>query len=231
MLLKTFDAYKLFNRLPKRLKYCLECSFGTWLNERIWAGRKLSSGIDYHGAEIDMHRLFLMKHLSFFNPINTVLEVGCGAGLNLYLLSKKYPDAELKGVDININSVQYGNRYFKKNGIINVELIYGKADDLSQFQDNYFDVVFTDATLIYIGPDKIKNVMGEILRVASKGIVFLEWDSFDDRYIGHWVRSYRELLNSFLPDGCVQTSRLPSGFFNGDKNWGRYGTVIRMMIT
>ena len=232
--LKKPDTYKLFNRLPSSLKKCLEHSFGTGLNERIWANRGLSSGTDYLGAEKDEHRKFLMKHISLFSPINNILEVGCGTGLNLYLLSKEFPHAEIIGIDINNNSVQYGNAYFRNKKISNVELMIGKADNLQQFQDKGFDVVFTDATLMYIGPDKIKKVLKELLRISSRGVVFLEWNWFentsypDDVYIDHWVRSYEKLLNKLFSGRSVQINKLPSGMFNGDENWGRYGAVIKI---
>lgn len=227
-MLEKIDVYKLFNKCPLHVKKCLEQSFGTRLNEKIWAGRNLSSGIDYTGAEIDKHRTSLMQHLSSFSPIHNILEVGCGTGLNLYLLSKRYPSAVIKGIDINDNSVQYGNKFFKHNGILNVELIVGKADSLQQFRDKTFDVVFTDATLIYIAPDKIKKVVEEILRVSSRGVVFLEWDYSHNIYVGHWVRPYKELLKKLSPRRNVTVNRLPDGMFDGDKNWKKYGAIIKV---
>ena len=226
----------MFNKLPSSLKKCLVHSFGTGLNEKIWAKRRLSSGTDYLGAEKDNHRKFLMKHISSFSPINSILEVGCGTGLNPYLLSQEFPNAKIIGIDINNNSIQYGNTYFKHKGIANIELMTGKADKLQQFQDKSFDVVFTDATLIYIGPDKIRKVVKEILRISSKGIVLLEWNWFgnmkypDGIFIDHWVKSYEELLNNLFPEGDVQIIKLPSGMFNEDKNWSRYGAIIRMGV-
>lgn len=232
-LLKCFlkhcpDPYRLYSKIPPSLRFHLERLFGTRLNEIIWAARSISAGKDYQNAQDDPHRKFLLERISNFSPIYDILEIGCGTGLNLYLLSKRFPDAKLRGIDINSNSVQYGNTFFEHEGISNVKLSIGKADEL-KFKDKSFDVVFTDAVLIYIGPDKIKKVVKEMIRVTRKVLILNEWYSFRPNsnplgiYVGHWVRDYKTLLKEFVPEERMQVTKLPKGAFNSDKNWQKWG--------
>jgi ubiquinone/menaquinone biosynthesis C-methylase UbiE len=112
-----------------------------------------------------------------------------------------------------------------------VKLSVGKADDLRQFRDKGFDVVFTDAVLIYVGPDKIKKVVKEMLRVARKALIFFEYYDFDSGsnplgiYAGHWKRDYAMLLREFLPKDKIMVTRLPEELW-ADEKWQKCGAVI-----
>jgi ubiquinone/menaquinone biosynthesis C-methylase UbiE len=123
------------------------------------------------------HRPFLVDRICRFST-NSVLEIGCACGPNLYHIAKKFPNAEVRGIDINPMAVQKGNEWFKEEGISNVKLEVGRAQELKQFADKSFDVVFTDAVLIYISPDEIKHIVKEMLRVG-RVIVLNEWHSFN----------------------------------------------------
>ncbi len=56
--------------------------------------------------------------------------------------------AQIRGIDINPMAIQRGNEWLAQEGISNVRLSVGKADELEEFPDKSFDVVFTDAVLI-----------------------------------------------------------------------------------
>ncbi len=160
---------------------------GTRAREREWARRHLRPGSDWnstaHAGEDNewvlsywdsrdhRHRPFLLEKVADFAPLSSVLEIGCNCGPNLYLIAKRFPDIEIQGIDINPMAVQRGNERFAQEGISNVKLSVGKADELRQFQDKGFDIVFTDAVLIYIGRDKIQRVIKEMVRVARKGLI------------------------------------------------------------
>lgn len=65
-----------------------------------------------------------------------------------------------------------------QEGISNVKLLEGKADTLGEFQDKSFDIVFTNALLIYIGPDEIREVVKEMIRITRKALILMELHSF-----------------------------------------------------
>ena len=97
----------------------------------------------------------------------------------MYLIAKKFPNAEVRGIDINPMAIQKGDEWLAQEGISNVKLSVGKADELGQFQDGSFDIVFTDAVLVVIGPDKIKEVIKEIIRIARRALIMVEWHCFE----------------------------------------------------
>lgn len=231
-------GYSKFRSIQRRL-------LGTRLEEKYWATRHLRKGDDWGNGKNDWirsywdsrnhsHRSFLMERIFKFSP-SSILEIGCNCGPNLYLLAKKFPNAEIKGIDINPMAVQKGNEWFAQEDISNVKLSVGKADDLRQFQDKSFDVVFTDAVLIYIGPDKIKKLLGEMLRVTRKALIFLEWHCFNSKsnplgvYVGHWMRNYVTLLKEFVPENKIKVIKMPEELWP-DQNWQRWGAVIEVVI-
>ena len=151
------------------------------ITDKEWSTRHLydESWIEnYWNSRNHPHRSFLVERICRFSPIYSILEIGCACGPNLYQIAKKFPDAEVRGIDINPIAVQKGNEWVKEEGISNVKLEVGKAQELRRFADKSFDVVFTDAVLIYIPPDEIKQVVKEMLRI-SRVIVLNEWHSFN----------------------------------------------------
>jgi len=150
--------------------------------DKEWATRHQIEGDtwieNYWNSKDHPHRGMLIERICRHSPIRRVIEIGCASGPNLYLLSQKFPSAEILGIDINPLAVKKGNEFLSKEGILNVKLELGKAQDLKKFSDKSFDVVFTDAVLIYISPDEINKVITEILRIG-KVVLFNEWHCFN----------------------------------------------------
>jgi ubiquinone/menaquinone biosynthesis C-methylase UbiE len=185
------------------------------------------------------HRQFLMEKIENFSPLSEILEIGCGCGQNLYLLTERFPQAKIRGIDINPRVVQRGQELFKKEGMQYVKLSEGKADELGQFPDKSIDIVFTDAVLIYIGPDKIKTVIKEMTRIAKKALIFAEWhcqspkdndpDGLGVYYSGYWIRNYLDLLRKFVPQDKIRLSKIPEPIWRG-KDWVKLGYIIEAKL-
>ena len=231
-----------------RFRHLRECLLGTKAREEEWATRHLRKGDDwgkgsndwiesYRNSADHPHRQILIETVSKYNPLN-ILEIGCNCGPNLYLLGKKFPDAEIRGVDINPMAVQKGNEWLAQEGISNVKLLEGKADELRQFQDKSFDIVFTDAVLIYIGPDKIKEVIKDMVRITHRALILIEWHSEDQRkdpdgfgvyYLGNWKRDYVALLKHFVREEEIQVTKISEDVWP-DRAWKEVGAVIEVII-
>jgi hypothetical protein len=233
-------CYILYREIYFRLKIYL---LGTRIEEKFWAKRHLYKGDDwgnkdnewvdgYWDSRNHKHRGFLIDEILRFSP-SAIAEIGSNCGPNLYLLAKKLPGAKIVGVDINPAAVREGNKRFTQEGMSNVSLYLGRADKLERFQDKSFDVVFTDAVLIYIGPDKIGRVIKEMLRIARKALILFEWHCFDSNplgfYVGHWVRDYVALLKRFVPENKIRFIEMPDELWE-DKNWQKYGGIIEVTI-
>jgi ubiquinone/menaquinone biosynthesis C-methylase UbiE len=242
---------KVYGYGASRSRYLRERLLGTRITEKEWATRHLRSGNDWnntkHIGESDEwvkcywdsrdhgHRSFLLEHISKFSAISSILEIGCNCGPNLYLVARKFPEARIVGIDINPEVVQRGNEWLAQEGIKNVKLLVGKADELGQFDDKTFDIVFTDAVLIYIAPDKIKEVMKSMLRITRKALILFEWHSFGCKsnpsgvYVGHWMRDYAALLKEFVPEENIHITKMPEELWP-DKYWQKYGAVIEVTV-
>ena len=226
------------------------------LTDKEWATRHLREGekwIEGYLKSLDHpHRSFLIDKMRKYSPIRSVLEIGCATGPNLYLIARNFPDAEILGIDINPMVVQKGNEWFEKNGISNVRLEIGKAQELNRFADDSFDVVLTDAVLIYISPDGIKQVVKEMIRI-SRALMLCEWHLFNKWsallwnayyclrlkkeafkfksaslgfFVGHWVRDYCSLSKSLAPDRKVGITKIDKLW--DDKSWQKWGAIIEI---
>ena len=95
----------------------------------------------------------------------SVLEIGCGTGIDL----KLFPETiEVHGVDLNdtalnIAKQKLANFDFKKSSIINLP-----------FEDSSIDFVFTHQLLNYLEDDVLERGISEMYRVAGKYIMNCE---------------------------------------------------------
>ena len=225
-----------FNIRLMRLK---ELIVGTKAWEDYWTKRK--RGKDWHGKGKDWvkatfesidhpHRKLVVEAVSRFEP-SSILEVGCASAPNLRLLAVKYSKAEIWGVDINQRAVEYGNTMFRQDGFKFVNLMLGSADKLL-FAEKTFDVVLTDAMLIYIGKDKIRQVMTKLVDIAKKGLVLVEWHidgvGIDGVYRNAlWQRDYVELIHEFAPRAIVSVKRITKEIW---PEWSETGCIIEARL-
>ncbi len=96
-----------------------------------------------------------------------VLDLGCGAGLDLYFYAKAVGEkGKVYGLDISEDMVSKAKQNMELVGIKNVEISIGESDNLS-FNNNFFDVVASNG-IYNLSPDK-ENVIREVFRVLKPG--------------------------------------------------------------
>jgi hypothetical protein len=236
---KWAPFYLLLQRIYYGFRWTAETSIlGTKLPEWIWKTQHLFKGRrwiqEYLGSVDHPRRRLLIEKVSLSAPFETALEIGCSMGVNLYLLAQEFPAARLYGIDISSQAIREGKKWLERTHVRNVELFNGKADNLRWFGDKSMDVVFTHATLMYIGIDKINKVMREMSRTARKSLIFYEWelDSLPKGYQwydGHWIYSYQTLLARHFSSHNIRVSRLPSDLWI-DENWRKFGSIIEVKL-
>ncbi len=206
--------------------------FGSRLHEWLWRSRFNPSAVRYSDDREHPHRALLVEDIARLGPFEAVLEIGCNSGPNLALLARRFPSVRIEGIDLNHKALATGRKRLAEEGVAGVALHEGKADDLSRFADNSFDVTFSDATFLYVGPDKFETAVREMARVTKRVIYFNEWN-FSSGGRGpsslwhdlHWVHDYQRLLAALLPGAKVSVSPLPSDLW-GPGGWQDYGAVI-----
>jgi pseudaminic acid biosynthesis-associated methylase len=152
-------------------------------NESVWAGK---FGDDYtkrniYGRE-ELDELYINRYGASRTEMNQlflgdldrdarILEVGCNAGNQLALL-QKMGFTNLHGVEINPDAAEIART--RVSGSIYSGI---SASDLSLFENNSFDLVFTSGVLIHINPNELLNVMSEVTRVSKKYVWGFEYFS------------------------------------------------------
>jgi SAM-dependent methyltransferase len=231
-------AYSQTQKMYYRLLYVGETSFlGSKFHEWIWRRQSAPQAEEFQDVVEHPHRDFLVSQIMQSAPFERVLEIGCNAGQNLYLLARKYPGASFHGIDINPHFVEAGQDWLRRRGVENVFLRVGKADDLSSLGDRSYDICFSDATLMYLGPDKISKSLRHIVRITRKAILLNEWSQKAPErgkrslwYDFHWVHDYSALFRDFLPQGKIRETKIPAGQWLPGGGWEKYGTLIEVEL-
>lgn len=221
-------------RLARRLQEWLERGvIGTRLQEWVWRNRHLCRknwAQGYLETVDHPHRSQIVDAVFSFAPVQSVLEVGCASGANLVCLRERMPGVSLTGVDINRKAIAVARNHFAGLGDSQVRFLVGQADRLSGVADASMDVVLTDAVLMFIAPDRIRDVLAELGRVCRKGLVFNEYHCagevggrFDG---GRWVYDLAVLIGQQFPQARIQMKK--SAFVGGA--WDVYGRLIEVRL-
>jgi pseudaminic acid biosynthesis-associated methylase len=122
-----------------------------------------------------------------------VLEVGCGDGAQLRLLSQM-GFYKLHGMDINKTAICRAKSLSPE-----IEFLVGDAEYLP-YPDCSFDLVFTSGLLIHIPPAHLARVADEMFRCTSRYIWGLEYFASQETEIPYqgqqgmmWARDYSRL--------------------------------------
>jgi ubiquinone/menaquinone biosynthesis C-methylase UbiE len=202
-----------------RSKYWDELS-DIYLNKKkkYWEQRDIEVAKIYWESRNDkLRNQYLLLIFEEYNP-QSFLEIGCNCGNKLYPLSIKYPEGSFNGIDINKAAVDYGNRKSIEEGLTNIKLEYGFAEDLSRYSSNSMSIVFSWATLIYIRPKDISKVLKEMYRIATKAVILIEMHSSEIihqneakgvYYDGNWKRNYVQLFKNIgIKEKKISTKKI-----------------------
>lgn len=85
----------------------------------------------------------------------TVLEVGCGYGLNLENWAKKYKRAKFVGIDIDPQGIEHAKKIVEKNEWIDrVEILGVPLEEYAQSISSKFDLIILNQVLHEMNPDE-----------------------------------------------------------------------------
>lgn len=135
------------------------------------------------------HRKLIIDSLKEILPKN-ILEVGCNTAPNLIRIKGEFPNIGLAGIDLNLWAIE-GARKNIPNGDFGV----GNVLNIPH-KDKSFDLVLSDAVLMYVDKNKIEQAIKELCRVA-KYVLIVDW--YAPSPLGvvrdfHWARNYPALI-------------------------------------
>ena len=99
----------------------------------------------------------------------SILEVGCGIGLNIFNLAKQFPSINFTGIDISDEAINFCK---KNNNFKNVEFIKENSAKIN-FKDNYFDMTYTVLSLEQMQQIQ-KEVIKKITQITKDRIILIE---------------------------------------------------------
>jgi ubiquinone/menaquinone biosynthesis C-methylase UbiE len=74
---------------------------------------------------------------------NTMLEIGCGTGLDLVHFGKTHPEREIYGIDVSVEMVRISQTKIDASGCTNITVKTGIVDDIvALFPNKKFDLIY-----------------------------------------------------------------------------------------
>jgi arsenite methyltransferase len=129
-------------------------------------------------------------------PGQTVLDLGSGAGLDVFVARKEVGESgQVIGVDMTAEMIAKARENAEKSGYDNVEFRLGEIEHLPVLSDNV-DAVISNCVLNLV-PDK-QRAFAEIFRVLKPGGHFCISDIVSSRELPDWVKGIAEAYA-----GCV----------------------------
>ena len=129
----------------------------------------------------------LIKQASI-QPNQRVLDLGCGTGTLVVLLKRKYPAAQIVGLDPDPKALHRAKKKVKRAGVA-VQLDEGFADELP-YDEGTFDRVLSSFMLHHLEEPEREKTLREVMRVLKPGGSFhlLDFAGGEDRARGRWGR-------------------------------------------
>lgn len=151
------------NPKPQQLK-SWEGKFGEdYIERNVYAEWKLKFGTE------------AFRRILARRQYQSVLEVGCNIGLNLSFIHK------IAGSAVKYYAVEPNRKAYEQLTSINLGFQLEQAFNCDAFRlplgDDSVDLVFTAGVLIHIHPDDLLKAMKEIVRVAKKYVLCIEYFS------------------------------------------------------
>jgi len=158
------------------------------VEQYYWESDKAHGSYDYNnknswkGKQLDMLFEFINNNFTFKDSKEGLkcLDVGCNAGLNMVVFDEKYynNDNEYVGLDINQTALDYAKQNLKDKNVSLIKSNLAINDVLSEYDDDYFDMVFSTWALTHIPETKQKiKLINDIVRVSKNGLIF---EAFQD---------------------------------------------------
>jgi SAM-dependent methyltransferase len=135
-----------------------------------------------------------------------VLDLGCGDGTTAVPAAEL--GADVLGVDIAANLVAAGNERAEALGLSNLRFQQGDATDLSELDDESFDLVISIFGAMFA--PKPSDVAGEMVRVTKPGGRIV---------MGNWIPNDPTLVAQILRISSSYSPPPPDGFIS-PMTWG-----------
>lgn len=191
-----------------------------------WSARQMDWKTCYLDTWEHPHRQMIVDALREFE-FESVLEVGCASGPNLFRIAREFPGVRLSGTDVNADAIETARRYLAG------DLRLGTLAQ-ANFPARCADVVLTDMVLIYV--EQIEEMLAQIRRLARKRVVLCEFHSEHnwERAALKWATGYRAYDYPALLRAHgfreIEISKIPRESWPGGRTQRRFGYLITASV-
>jgi ubiquinone/menaquinone biosynthesis C-methylase UbiE len=109
----------------------------------------------------------------------TMLEIGCGTGLDLLHFSKTHPDRKMYGIDVSSEMIRLSKERINMNNYGNIEIVQSSNEDIQNiFPDTKFDIIYVffgalnTVENLQLAAEKVQNLLSPdgtiVLSVVNK---------------------------------------------------------------
>lgn len=109
----------------------------------------------------------LIKKFKLTNQ-SKILDIGCGKGFLLFEIKKILPKIQITGFDISSYGIKKAPKEIRKNFYIH------RAQEKTKYKNQYFDLVFTLATLHNLKIYELSKSINEINRISKQAYIMVE---------------------------------------------------------
>lgn len=178
--------------------------------EVFWAGEFGSAYIarNAHEKIVAANTAMFSSALRRAPDISTILEFGANIGLNLRSLRHLYPEAVLKGIEINQEAADVLSDLIGSPNVVRGSLLDYEPTELS-------DLVLIKGVLIHMNPSVLDVVYDKLYKASKKYILVVEYFNptpVSITYRGHQDRLFKRDFAGEILDRFSELSLVDYGF-------------------
>ena len=158
--------------------------------------------------------------------IEKILDFGANYGFDTNVFKSLFPNSKISLYDIDENVMFYLS---KINNIFfdgSLDLVDKKKFDFLTKQKNCFDLIYSNAVLMYLSEKEVINLLKKFMFMSKKYIILHELDksknfqkNLDDIY---YVHDFTQILNSINPKIKIHKKKT----LKPGKPWSQHGSII-----
>jgi 2-polyprenyl-3-methyl-5-hydroxy-6-metoxy-1,4-benzoquinol methylase len=130
------------------------------------------SQLDRVGRWLGGNRATFWAFHQLKKPPHSILDVGCGGGHFAIQLARHYPNAEVVGLDISPQAIDFAKRLLEDqdSSLSNVKFILAKTEELA-YPPNNFDVVTSTLVCHHLSDEQLVAFLQRAYFIAKQSII------------------------------------------------------------
>ena len=131
--------------------------------DKMWC--EVWNDMEKHNPTAQHLKLLIAKEINRSLPLQTLLDVGCGAGFNIKSIVEQFPEIKVLGTDLTENICQIASKNLRKYGQVSICKLNIEINCLNQM----FDFILCNQVLEHIKNDL--SALKNLRQMAKKHIL------------------------------------------------------------